>query len=146
MRTIPLLAAAALLAVAAAAAAADPAQSEPVAPPPGSRQLEIDQYLTGRGLDRNGSFPGRLTCIETRHSFAPTTAEDCGDGRVYVLTMTDGVAVPIRAGTDQVGDMMRSLREQDVAIRGRYSTQTGVITASGVESARTAGDAPLPDK
>jgi hypothetical protein len=144
MRPTAIVLLTALLGMLPGGAFAADAQPKPAAPPPGSRQLEIDQYLTGRGLDRTGSFPGQLTCIATHHSFAPTTAEACGDGMVYVLTMTDGVAIPIKAGTHRVRDMMRDLREQQVAVRGRYSTQTGVITASGVESARTAGDAPKP--
>ena len=114
----------------------------PVAVPPGAAQLNLDQYLTGTGVDRNGAFPGTLVCLPTRKSFAPKSAEDCGDGKVYQLSMSDDVAIPIKAGNDGVREMMGRLVEQQVVVRGLYSTQTGIITSSGVESAATAVDAP----
>jgi hypothetical protein len=114
----------------------------PVAAPPGSNQLNLDQYLTGKGVDRTGAFPGTLLCLPTRQGFAPKSAEECGAGKVYQLSMSDDVAIPIKAGNDRVRDMMQGLVEQRVVVRGRYSTQTGIITSSAVESAATAVDAP----
>lgn len=114
----------------------------PVSAPPGSTQLNLDQYLTGTGTDRNGAFPGKLVCLPTRHGFAPKSAEYCGEGKVYQLSMSDDLAVPVKAGNDRVRDMMQHLREQQVVVRGRFSTQTGIITSSGVEAAGTAADAP----
>ena len=122
--------------------AASATESTPVAPPPGADMLNLDQYMSGSGSDRIGAFPGTLACIKTKKSFAPQTAEDCGDGRVYVLTLREGAAVPLKAGTDKVREAMQRLVDTKVVVRGKDSTQTGVITASGVESASTAVEAP----
>lgn len=126
------------------AAAIGAAEPTPFVPPPGSEVLILDQYIHG-SVDRNGSFPGTIVCLDRRRSFAPVTAEGCeGDSYVYALMLTNGVAIPLRAQTPDAEAALPRLLNQRAVVRGQHSIQDGMIMAGTIEAARPAVEMPPP--
>lgn len=116
----------------------------PFVPPPGSAVLILDQYIHG-SVDRNGNFPGTIVCLDRQRSFAPVTAERCeGDTYVYALMLTNGVAIPLRAQTQDAKAALARLLGERAVVRGQHSIQDGLIMVGTVEAAGPAVEMPPP--